>query len=97
MKKILLWAMFLLLFPLAACGEVYSVSPQGMSVTQALALCRDGDVLELGGGTYDEGLESFPIVIDKAVVLRAAEGQSPVIDAPAFKAALRVEADGVAL
>lgn len=97
MKKALLWVMFLLLFPLAACGEVYSVSPQGMSVTQALALCRDGDVLELGGGIYDEGLESFPIVIDKAVVLRAAEGQSPVIDAPAFKAALRVEADGVAL
>ena len=56
MKKALLWVMFLLLFPLAACGEVYSVSPQGMSVTQALALCRDGDVLELGGGTYDENL-----------------------------------------
>ena len=41
MKKILLWAMFLLLFPLAACGEVYSVSPQGMSMTQALALGCD--------------------------------------------------------
>ena len=73
MKKKLWLLALLLIFPLAACGEVYSVSPQGMSMTQALALCRDGDVLELGGGIYDEGLEGFPIVIDKAVVLRASE------------------------
>ena len=97
MKKVVLWAVLFLLYPLIAFGEVYSVSPEGMSVTQALALCRDGDVIELEGGTYSEDRESFPIVIDKAVVLRAARGESPVIDAPAFKAAIRVEADGVAL
>ena len=68
MKKKLWLLALLLLFPLAACGEVYSVSPQGMSMTQALALCRDGDVLELGGGIYDAargGNFSISVAYDK--------------------------------
>lgn len=87
----------LLIFPFAAQAEVYTVSPDGMSVTEALALCADGDVIELGEGVYTEERETFPLVIAKSITLRAADGALPVIDAPAFVAAIRVEADGVAL
>ena len=88
---------FLLLFPLIAHAETYSVSPDGLTLTEALSLCADGDVIELAEGVYSEAAETFPLTIQKAITLRAAEGASPVIDAPAFKAALRVEADGVTL
>ncbi len=97
MKKILWIAALLLIFPFAAKAEVYTVSPDGMSLTEALALCADGDVIELGEGVYTEERETFPLVIAKSITLRAADGASPVIDAPAFVAAIRAEADGVAL
>ena len=97
MKKIIWLLAFLLFLPLAAHGETLTASPDGLSLTEALAVCADGDVIELRDGVYSEDRESFPLVIDKAVTVRAAQGASPVIDAPAFKAALRVEADGVTL
>lgn len=95
MKKIVLLLVLLFLLPLAARAETHAVSPGGL--TDALAVCADGDVIELGDGVYGEETEAFPLVIDKAVTVRAAADACPVIDAPAFKAALRVEADGVTL
>ena len=97
MKLPLLIILLLLLFPLISHAETYAVSPDGMTLTEALALCADGDVIELTGGVYAEPAETFPLTVKKAVTLRAAAGASPIIDAPAFKAALRVEADNVTL
>lgn len=97
MKRLLVTALLLLLLPLTVKGETLLVSPDGLSLTEALALCADGDVIKLAEGVYAEPTEAFPLVIDKAVTIRAAEGASPVIDGPAFKAAFRVEADGVTL
>lgn len=99
MKKVIWIALLLcaLLFSAAARAETYAVSPQGMSVTQALALCADGDVIELETGVYTEETETFPLTVTKSVTLRAADGAQPVIDAPAFQAAFRIEADAVTL
>ncbi|MGN1368191.1 MAG: nitrous oxide reductase family maturation protein NosD [Aristaeellaceae bacterium] len=96
MKRLLL-VFLLLMLPLCVTAEVLYASPGGLSLTGALALCTDGDVIELADGVYAEPVESFPLTIDRQVTLRAAQGASPVIDAPAFKAAFRVEADGVTL
>ena len=96
-KKLFILAALLALLPLWAAAETYSVSPEALSLTEALFRCADGDIIELLDGVYAEPIETFPLVIDKAVTLRAAEGASPVIDAPAFKAAFRVEADHVTL
>lgn len=90
------FALLLLLMPVCR-AETYAVSPDGMTLTEALALCADGDVIELADGVYAEPAEVFPLTVQKAVTLRAADGVSPVIDAPALKAAIRVEADHVTL
>lgn len=97
MKRIFWLVALLMMLPLASRAEVYFASPEGMSVTEALSLCAEGDVVELGAGDYTQERESFPLVIDQSITLRAAEGASPVIDAPEFVAAIRVEADGVTL
>ena len=68
-----------------------------MRLTDALILCADGDVITLSTGTYTPEREEFPLTITKTVTLRPAEGAEPVIDAPPFQAAFRVEADGVRL
>lgn len=78
-------------------AEVLHVSPDGLSLTQALASCADGDVIELADGVYAEPSEAFPLVVDRTVTLCAAPGASPVIAAPKYVAALRVEANGVTL
>lgn len=95
MKRLSCLLFLLLSLACAASAETYAVSPQGLTITDALSQCRDGDVIVLSAGIYDETIDSFPLVIDKAVTLRGEDGA--VIDAPAFKAALRVEADGVTL
>ena len=41
MKKFLLLALLLLLFPLIAHAETYSVSPDGLTLTEALSLCAE--------------------------------------------------------
>ena len=97
MKKTLLLTFMLLLFALPALADTLAVSPDGLSLTGALALCSDGDVIELADGVYAEPNEAFPLTVSNAVTLRAAEGASPVIDAPPFLAAFRVEAEGVSL
>ena len=90
-----IWRVALLLLPLAARAETLRVSPDGMPLTAALSQCADGDVIVLSAGAYDETGETFPLMVDKAVTLRGEDGA--VIDAPPFKAALRIEADGVTL
>lgn len=85
----------LLLLPACALGDTLHVSPDGMSLTAALEMCEDGDVIELADGLYTEDHETYPLCVTKAVTICAAEGAQPVLDAPAFVAALRIEADGV--
>ena len=97
MKKLIWLAMLLWLMPLTAGAETLYASPEGLSLTEALARCTDGDVIELADGIYAEPGETFPLTVCRAVTIRAAQGASPIIDAPAFKAALRVEAEGVTL
>lgn len=99
MKKWLIFLCLLVLCPQIAWGQTFQITPDetGMSLTEALAQCEDGDIIELVNGTYDESNENFPLTVTKAVTICAAEGSNPVIDAPAFFAAFRVEADGVTL
>ena len=97
MRKLIWLALLLWLMPLTARAETLYASPEGLSLTEALSLCADGDVIELAEGVYAEPGEAFPLTVCRAVTIRAAQGASPVIDAPAFKAALRVEAEGVTL
>ncbi|MGN1019631.1 MAG: right-handed parallel beta-helix repeat-containing protein [Aristaeellaceae bacterium] len=97
MRKLIWIALLLWLMPLAAGAETLSASPEGLTLTEALALCADGDVIELADGVYAEPGEVFPLTVGRAVTIRAAQGAHPVIDAPAFQAALRIEAEGVTL
>lgn len=84
-----------LLWAGAAGAEVLRASPDGMSLTEALALAKDGDRIELADGVYTQPAEAFPLTVQRAVTICAAQEARPVIDAPAFLAAFRVEADGV--
>lgn len=96
MKGRIAWLLALLLLLIrAACAQTVSVAPGELGL--ALARCADGDVIELCGGVYAEPEEAFPLTVTAAVTLRAKPEEMPVIDAPAFKAALRVEADGVTI
>lgn len=97
MKKMFfaLCACLCLLWAGAAGAEVLRASPDGMSLTEALALAQDGDRIELADGVYAQPAETFPLTVQRAVTVCAAQGARPVIDAPAFLAAFRVEADGV--
>lgn len=99
MKRLILIMTVLLLLAVlpAACAETLQAGPGQMTLTEALAACDDGDIIELDGGTYTEPAETFPLTVTKAVTIRAAEGTEPVIESPEFKAAIRVEADGVTL
>ena len=97
MKKIFpaLLVIVCLIWAGAAGAEVLSCAPDGLSLTEALAKARDGDRIELADGVYQEPAEEFPLTVSKAVTVCAAEGAAPVIDAPPFLAAFRVEADDV--
>ena len=92
----LLLALFCIRIPFAM-GETLRVSPEGMSLTEALALAKDGDTVELAEGTYAEPEETFPLTVSHRVTICAAAGAQAVIDAPAFVAALQIKADGVTL
>lgn len=97
MKKLMWIALLLLLLPLISYAEIFRLEPGGMTLTEALARCRDGDVIELAEGVYAEPQESFPLTIRKTLTIRAADGAKPIIDSPQLQTAVRVEADGVAL
>lgn len=98
MKKWLLGMIFLLFCPLSVSAQTWSVSSEGeMSLTEALAQCADGDVIEVADGIYNEEKETFPLTVTKSVTVQAAQNAAPVIDAPAFQSAFRVEAANVTL
>ncbi len=84
-----------LLWALPAAAQVYTVSPDGATLSETLALVRSGDEIVLADGVYQQPRESFPLTVRAGVTLRAAEGAHPIIDAPAFLPAFRVEADHV--
>lgn len=96
-KKISFFLLLLSFWVLPVSAETITVSPEGVSLTEALAQCSDGDVIELSDGIYCEPTEAFPMTVTKTVTLRAQAGAQPVIDAPEFLPAFRVEADGVTL
>lgn len=96
-KKAMWITLLLVLLPLASRAKVITLGPEGMTLTEALSLCVDGDVIELADGVYAEPRESFPLTISKAVTICAARGASPVISSPPLQTAVRVEADGVTL
>lgn len=75
--------------------RVWQVSPEGLSLTNALAACGDGDRIELASGVYDDSRESFPLMVTKSVAISGEDGT--IIDAPAFMAAFRTEAEGIRL
>lgn len=97
MKKLMVMLLMLMMAAACAGAETISASPYGRSLTEALAMAHDGDVIELADGVYAAPAESFPIVIDKAVTICPAEGAHPVIRGAAMKSTLRVEADDVTL
>ena len=81
----------------AACAQTWAVSPEGMTLGEALSRCADGDEIVLAGGRYDQERETFPLVVDKAVTLAAAQGEEALIYAPHHLSGLKIEADGVTL
>ena len=101
MKKLLLWIVFSLCLMGVAAAETILVDPGGAgdyeSITEALSAAQDGDELILAGGVYDETRETFPILVEKSVVMRAAEGEEPVIMPPQQVAGLELAAPGIEL
>ncbi len=87
------------LFFVSACAETIAVNPDGSadysSLTMALEAAKDGDTIVLAGGVYDESQETFPILVEKSIILCAKEGETPVISSPAYVAALELNADGI--
>lgn len=75
--------------------RIWQVSPERLSLTDALAACEEGDRIELASGIYDDSKESFPLTVTKSVTISGEDGT--VIDAPAFMAAFRTEAEGIHL
>lgn len=97
MKKWLIAAALLLLC-FAAKGETLRVNPAGegdyQSITAALEAAEAGDTLVLSAGVYDETSETFPLMVEKAVTICAAPGETPVIQSPRLVAALEIKAPG---
>ena len=105
MKRLLLLTILLLLFLLpgisCAAEEEIHVNPQDPSacatLTEAMAVAAEGDVIILHEGTYTYETETYPIVVDKRVEIRAAQGENVLLRGKRYQAVLRVEAEGVVL
>ena len=99
MKRLLMFCLLMLCLCGAAHAAEYTVDPAGngdfASLTEALAAAMDGDALILSGGTYDESRETFPILVEKCVTIRARDGETPVIASPRLVPALELNADGI--
>ena len=66
----------LLAVPFAAHADTLYAAPGQMSLTEALAACKDGDVIELAEGTYAEPDEVFPLTVTKVL----SEGNARIFD-----------------
>lgn len=95
MRNLLVIVMVLLALCACAQAEELLVSPEGLSLTQAVAQAQPGDVIRLAAGVYAEPAETYPIVIDKPLTIRAEHGA--VLEGALFKAVLTVEASDVAV
>lgn len=99
MKKLI----FITLLLLALCGVAqaaeYTVDPAGngdfATLTEAVAAVNDGDVLIVRGGTYDNTTETFPILVEKSITIKAAEGETPILASPRLLPAMELNADGI--
>lgn len=68
------------------------------SLTAAVAAATDGDCILLGPGRYEEPAEEFPIIVDKTIEIRSAEGGSQtVLRSLSLETILQITADGVAI
>lgn len=99
MKRLLMVCLVALCLCGAAQAAEYTVDPAGngdyASLTAALAAAVDGDRLILAGGTYDESIESFPILVEKRVEIVAKDGETPVISSPRLVPALELNTAGI--
>lgn len=97
MKKLLLMALALLCLTLPAFADTLYAGPadSGLpSITETLAAAQPGDEILLAGGVYDASRETFPIMVDKAVTLRPADENVPVIASPKQVIAMKITGQG---
>lgn len=83
MKKIFL-LIPVLAFALMTKADVISITPTSPyddhdNLRLALHYANDGDIIEMGGGTYVESNENFIAVTGKVVTVRAAAGENVLI------------------
>ena len=96
MRKLLCIAL-LLCAGISAHGETIYAGPVGsdlLSLTEALEMAQDGDVILLADGTYDESREKFPLMVEKTVTICPAEGAQPVLVSPAQTTAMEITGRG---
>lgn len=97
MKKLLLMVLALLCLTLPAYADTLYAGPadSGLpSITEVLAAAQPGDEILLAGGVYDATRETFPIMVDKAVTLRPADEDVPVIASPKQVIAMKITGQG---
>lgn len=97
MKKLLLMVMAMLCLTLPALADTRYAGPADSgypSITEALAAAQPGDEILLADGVYDATRETFPIMVDKDVTLRPAEGAVPVIASPKQTIAMKITGQG---
>lgn len=100
MRKWLLIVILLLGMTCTAQAEARMAGPadSGLpSLTETLTTAEPGDVILLADGVYDSTRETFPIMVDKAVTLRPAEGAKPVIRSPEQTTAMKITAEGASV
>lgn len=97
--KRLFWLLMLTLMCIcvSASADTLYAGPDGsglLSLTEAIAAAQPGDEILLADGIYDKTRETFPLMVDKAVTIRPAEGASPVIVSPEQTTAMKITGDG---
>ena len=99
MKKII-FALFLFAC-IFCCATVYAdvievgEGEEFSSLTEAVAAASKGDEIVIHEGIFDESLETFPIVVDKTVQIRAAEGEKPVISCNGLTPTIKLSATDI--
>lgn len=100
MKKLCLSVLLLLSFAFAARAETLYAGPADSgfaSITEALSAAEDGDEIILANGVYTEAGETFPLIVDKAITIRPADGAAPVIVTPKQATAMKISGAGATI
>ncbi len=100
MKRLLMLTLLtMLLLCAAAHADTLTVAADGTadypSLTAALAAADVGDEIILAAGVYDQSRETFPILADKRVAIRAADGAEVTLSAPKMQPTMKLMADGI--